>query len=134
MARPTKMTPENVKKLLDAVRIGTPLRIAVQYAGITDDTLTNWRRRSNAFSQSLKEAEAAALVGWLAKIEKAANEGAWQAAAWKAERRYPQDFGRTDRVEINIRHEAERLAAELGMGADTLIAEAERIVLNHAGR
>ena len=34
-------------------------------------------------------------MGWLAKIEQAANQGHWQAAAWKLERRYPQEYGRT---------------------------------------
>jgi hypothetical protein len=33
-------------------------------------------------------------VKWLARIEQAASEH-WQAAAWKLERRYPKDYGRS---------------------------------------
>ena len=46
------------------------------------------------FQARVEEAKGKAVVGWLAKIEKAASEGSWQAAAWKLERRYPEDYGR----------------------------------------
>ena len=94
MARPTKYTPETARKVLDAIRMGASYEIAAKYAGITADTLANWRARYSDFSVELATAEGAAAVGWLAKIEKAANEGTWQAAAWKLERRYPEQYGR----------------------------------------
>ena len=47
------------------------------------------------FHARLTEAEGRAAIGWLAKIEKVANEGDWKAAAWKLERRYPETYGRT---------------------------------------
>jgi hypothetical protein len=53
-------------------------------------------RENVAFHDAVKEAEGKATVGWLAKIEKAASEGNWTAAAWKLERRYPNDYGRRD--------------------------------------
>lgn len=37
--------------------------------------------------ETIKKAEGEATVGWLAKIENAANSGNWTAAAWKLERR-----------------------------------------------
>src|SRR5262249_52190193 len=40
------------------------------------------------------DAEGKAVVRWLAQIEQAAREGAWQASAWRLERRYPQEYGR----------------------------------------
>lgn len=94
MARPTKYTPETAKKITDAIRVGATFKLACDYAGITEDTFSNWRKRYSDFSDAIKEAEGGAAVGWLAKIEKAANEGTWQAAAWKLERRYPHDYGR----------------------------------------
>ena len=95
MARPTKYTPETVKAILDAIRVGATFRIACAYAGISEDTFALWRKRYSDFADAVKESEGKAAVGWLAKIEKEANEGAWQAAAWKLERRYPQEYGRT---------------------------------------
>ena len=47
-----------------------------------------------AFCDAIKDAEARAVVGWLAHIQKAAADGEWTAAAWKLERRYPETYGR----------------------------------------
>jgi hypothetical protein len=94
MARQTKYTPERSKRLLDAIRMGATYELACNYAGISPDTFDRWRKAHADFAEQVKEAEGAAAVGWLAKIEKAANDGEWQAAAWKLERRYPQMYGR----------------------------------------
>jgi hypothetical protein len=62
------------------------------------------------------------------QIAKAANDGTWQAAAWWLERRRPDDYSRRDRVDVTVRQEAQKLAAQMGIDAAELIAEAERIV------
>lgn len=102
--RPTKFTPETVQKLIQAIQMGATYELACQYAAITIDTMNNWMKKSKTakendpffgFFDSVKEAEGKAVVGWLAKIEKAANDGSWQAAAWKLERRYPRQYGKT---------------------------------------
>ncbi len=92
--RPTKYTPETAKKITDAIRVGATFRLACAYAGITEETFSQWRKKYSEFSDAIKEAEGAGAVGWLAKIEKAANDGLWAAAAWKLERRYPREYGR----------------------------------------
>jgi hypothetical protein len=92
--RKSKYEPERVEKLLEAIRLGSTYQHACNYAGIDTDTFANWRAKYPDFSDQVKQAEGSALVGWLAKIEAAANDGNWQAAAWKAERRYPDEYGR----------------------------------------
>jgi hypothetical protein len=69
------------------------------------------------------------MVGWLAKIEAAANEGAWQAAAWKLERRYPHEYGRSavevsgrDGGAIKIDHKVEDAREVLAVRLSRLIA------------
>jgi cell wall assembly regulator SMI1 len=42
----------------------------------------------------LDAAEGQAVIRWLEQIEHAAMQGNWQAAAWKLERRYPDQYGR----------------------------------------
>lgn len=104
MGRPTKFTPETTAKLVQAISLGAPYVHACNYAGVSYAQFRVWMKRGEAakkgkfaeFFATIKEAEGRATVGWLAKIEKAANEGNWQAAAWKLERRYPSDFGRRD--------------------------------------
>lgn len=95
MARPTKLTPEVQERICQAIAIGATYDLACKYGGITAETFAQWRKGKSGFSEAVQEAEGRAVVGWLAKIEKAASDGTWQAAAWKLERRYPQDYGRT---------------------------------------
>lgn len=102
MARPTKLTPELQQLIVQALSVGTTHKLACQYAGITETCFYAWLdkgRRSlppyAEFAEAVKKTEGRAVVGWLAKIEAAASDGNWQAAAWKLERRYPQDYGKT---------------------------------------
>lgn len=94
MARPTKYTPETVQRITQAITLGATYELACAYGGISYDTFNDWMREKVQFLQSVKEAEGKAAIGWLAKIEKAASDGSWQAAAWKLERRYPNEYGR----------------------------------------
>lgn len=95
MARKTKYTPEVVKKLTDAIKLGATYELASGYAGVSPATLYEWLKKKPEFLEAVKDAEGAGAVGWLARIEQAAKDGTWQAAAWKLERRYPQEYGRT---------------------------------------
>jgi len=93
--RKSQYTPDVVNRITQAIALGSTYELAAAYGGITFETLRVWRKTKPAFSAAVKDAEGRAVVGWLAKIEKAANDGAWQAAAWKLERRYTRDYGRT---------------------------------------
>ncbi len=94
MARKSKYTPDVVDKIVQAIRLGSTYALASQYAGITYETFNEWMKNKPEFSFAIKEAEGKAAATWLARIEDAAKSQ-WQAAAWKLERRYPQDYGRT---------------------------------------
>src|SRR5262249_28285562 len=60
--RPTKFSDDRVQRLLAAIRAGNTLRAAAMSAGITEDTVANWRRSSSAFSDAVTRAEAEALI------------------------------------------------------------------------
>lgn len=94
MARPTKYTPETVQKITQAIELGATYELACNYAGISYETFRKWMDAKVAFYEAVKTAEGKGATKWLAKIEAAANEH-WQAAAWKLERRYPNDYGKT---------------------------------------
>lgn len=116
--RPTKLTPECQERVVEALKLGATFELAAQYGGIAYNTFNVWRKRGAAelgrveqqkgrarvrtseqpfveFYEATKRAEAEAAVTWLERIEQAAQDGVWQAAAWKLERRYPQAYGRT---------------------------------------
>jgi hypothetical protein len=108
--RKTKYTPETVDRIIQAIRLGATYQHAAAYGGISFETLNEWRKRKPEFSEQLNKAEGDGVMVWLAKIEKAASDGNWQAAAWKLERRYPDQYGKQARIEVSDwRSEAIRL-------------------------
>lgn len=108
MARRCKLTPEVQERICHAIRIGAYHEHAALAAGVSYETFRRWMAQGErassgqfrVFCVAVKKAEAAAAVGWLARIEQAANDGQWQAAAWKLERRFPDKWGRNDRVAV----------------------------------
>lgn len=97
--RPTKYTPETVKKILEAIKLGVAYVDAANYGGIHIDTFHEWRKAYPDFSDAVDAASGQAVTACMAKIQKAATEGSWQASAWILERRHPDRYGRT-RVEL----------------------------------
>lgn len=102
VGRPTKYVPETIEKILNAISVGAPFTHACNYAGVHFDTFNEWRKLYPEFSEQVKNAEGKAVIGWLARIEQAAKDGNWTAAAWKLERRFPEDFGKRDRVQVDV--------------------------------
>ena len=60
--RPTKYTPERVKRILDAIRIGAHYVDAARAAGIHVDTFIEWRKTYPEFSEAVEEADGACMV------------------------------------------------------------------------
>jgi hypothetical protein len=101
MGRPTKCTPDVTRRLVEAFRVGATHAIACEYAGIVKETMYQWFEKAAqgrepyvTCAAQVKRSQGVAAVGWLAKIEQAASAGDWRAAAWKLERRYPEEYGR----------------------------------------
>ncbi len=56
MSKPTKYTPDTTERLLDAIRSGFTVKMACAMAGMTDMTLSRWRRRHPDFDAEFKKA------------------------------------------------------------------------------
>lgn len=56
MSKPTKYIPDTTKRLLDAIRSGFTVKAACAMAGVTDMTLTRWRRKHLDFDVEFKKA------------------------------------------------------------------------------
>ena len=118
-----KLTPDVKERVLQAIRMGATYEHACAFAGIARDTLHRYRK-DPTFRTEVEKAEGQAVVGWLAKIEKAASDGEWTAAAWKLERRYPSIYGRrVQEVEARVVHEIP-LAFDYAAAAAELVAPA----------
>ena len=97
MGRQSKLTQERQDRMCEALRAGNTRAASADYAGIGTSTLYRWLDRGQTeeegiyreFRDAVKKAEADAEVRNVALIQRAANNGTWQAAAWWLERRRP---------------------------------------------
>lgn len=104
--RPIKLTDEVKIKVLNCLKKGATYELACHYAGIAYSTFRNWvirgsktqeQEENDIFSDffiEVKKAEGEAALKWLVQIDLAIENGHWQAAAWKLERRYPKDYAK----------------------------------------
>lgn len=127
MGRKPIPVEQYIDKLEQAILLGATYQLAALYAGISVATFDTWRTKAETapagtplaqLRERLCQAEGRAAIGWLAKIEKAATEGNWQAASWKLERRYPESYGRTV--------QSHGLTTELGEGLTHLLQVAQK--------
>ena len=118
------MAAEVEERLISALSVGAYIETAVAYAGISKDTFYAWLKRgakerkriieekpepsdgyavSEApflkFSDAIERAIAGADIRDITIITRAAQSGAWQAAAWRQERKHPKMWGR-QRIEV----------------------------------
>ena len=96
-----------VKKIVEAVTLGTSFKAAAAYAGISYETFRAWQRDKPAFSAAIEKAEADMAVLQLQKIEAASEEGSWQAAAWKLERKWPELYGK--RLDLRVAYSPQQI-------------------------
>jgi transposase len=140
-ARPAKLTSEVQARLVEALNVGGNHAQAAHYAGIDPDTLRRWLRTGEAATTgpfyalcvAIKKAESNAPLHWLAIIEQAAKKGEWTAAAWKLERKYPDEWGRRQRVDLkhsgNINHEMSHMIQQVVAVAWEVIPDPEQRAL-----
>ena len=139
MARPTKLTPAIAAKLVLAIRVGNYASVAAKSVGIDQSTYYDWLAKGREdkapyaeFAVAIQKAEAEAEAATVARIQLAeAAPNTWQAAAWWLERRFPDRWGRRDRLEVEhtvVEREAKRLADEFGLDPAEVLREAEATV------
>jgi transposase-like protein len=125
--RPTVLTQEVHDAIVRALHVGAYIETAAAAAGIHKSTLYDWLKRGArekrraekgngkgnghrirkaeaayvAFSDAVKKAMAESELVDIATIAKASKR-TWQAAAWRLERKYPDRWGRKDRIDASI--------------------------------
>jgi hypothetical protein len=106
--RPSKLTEDVQNKIVQAIQSGNWLETASAYAGVDASTVRRWMAKGEgedaeepyrAFCAAIKQARAQAEIRAVALIQKAAQDGTWQASAWYLERSHPDRWGRK-RLEI----------------------------------
>lgn len=143
--RPSKLTPQVTQQIVQALQAGNYQDVAASYAGISKGTFYSWMDRGRIerdrqgsgldpdeteapfleFLNAIETARAQSEVRAVALINKAAQGGTWQAAAWFLERSYPNRWSRYQRNEVTgpqggpIQHV---------VGEDSLLAALDRFL------
>lgn len=100
LPRKNKATPRTVEIILDAISCGLTQRDASTLAGISEDTLSLWKRQDSDFSEQMRQKEIEYKSSLITSIKKA-GEKSWQANAWLLERKYKEEFALKSTLEVN---------------------------------
>ncbi len=109
MPRKSKLTSELIKEAYKLVAAGNYIKDVYPILGIDESTWYRWLSEGEKaksglkreFYETIKKAEKDAIARNVALIQRAAQEGNWQAAAWWLERKYFEDWGRKDKVDLS---------------------------------
>lgn len=123
------LTPEILEQVAALLLEGHHKETVSDFLGIRRSTWWNWEQRGEREPDSVfglfldvtRKSMAGAEIGMVRDIRLGVK--GWESRAWMAERRFPQRWGK--RVEITLRQEAERLAAEFGKTVEEVLRDAE---------
>lgn len=103
MGRPTKLTPELQKEIVQIVRAGNYIETACDYVGISRETFRIWMRRGergwktdeiySAFVGAILEAKAAAEIESVTRIRASARMGEIKDDKFFLTHAYPERWG-----------------------------------------
>jgi len=125
MGRKSKLTRELIEQAAKLIEAGNYQRHVAQALGIDHSTWYKWlsegERTKNGlkheFFDAVKKAEARAIARNVALIQRAAQDGNWQAAAWWLERKFPEQWGR-NRLDIHTEGDTTIRIVEVGKGSE----------------
>jgi hypothetical protein len=107
-----------VAEICKGLEAGNMRRAVAAYCGINKDTIQDWLNNKPEFSAQVRKAEAKAEYRCVIKVM--FGQAGWQAAAWWLERKWHEDWGRRERVDmvLDTRKAAERALLDAGLPAD----------------
>ena len=95
-----KITEEHITIVETALSKGFPYAMIADLLGVAKSTLSTFLSARPHLTERLKKAEALHITRALEIIDRAAEKGTWQAAAWRIERRAQEHFGQQSRVQV----------------------------------
>jgi transposase len=92
-----------------------PFKFAAESVGITESCFYEWMSRGEQektgkyaeFFEYIKSCQADAIESNIKLIKRAANAGTWPASAWLLERRFPEHFGRREKIDLDAKAKLE---------------------------
>lgn len=110
--RKNKATPKTIGIILEAISEGLTQREASILAGISEDTLSLWKRQDSDFSEQIRQKEIECKLGHIRNIKKA-SEKSWQASAWWLERKHKDEFSTKSNIDIKSSENIEKMTLDM---------------------
>ena len=112
-----KLTEELAEEAIKLVKGGASNQDVISWLGVSEGTFYGWiknprNKAQEQLAEGLKKAETERKLWHLQRIHRAAEKGDWKASAWYLERRYPNEYARTQRIsgEIVTAHKSDALS------------------------
>jgi transposase len=105
-----KCTTEAIERAVKLKKGGANNKDIAAALGVHQSTFYEWianpkSDKQREFSERIKKAEADYKNALLGIILRDASQRDWHAAAWLLERKYPEEYSRTDRVKAQVEQE-----------------------------
>lgn len=120
--QPTKLTQAVQETILEALRSGHYQKVAAAMAGVSEEALMEWVRRGEGRSdrssaplyvQFAKEYRRAIAESEQQLLKKIVIDPDWRSAAWLLERRFSERWANTQRVQIEVEKELDKVLDKL---------------------
>lgn len=107
--RKTKLNPERAAKICDLLSKGNTRRASAYASGVTYESMRSWLKRAEEcesgiyveFAEAVQLAEAQAEINAVSVVTQAGFTN-WTAAAWWLERKFPDDWAKTEKVKQEV--------------------------------
>jgi hypothetical protein len=128
MSGSTLSTPKRKAAALEAYRASGVVLLAATAAGVHRATIYNWQRADPAFFEAWQAAAEDAIERLELEARRRALASSDGLLTFLLRSARPDRYVPRVDVRVDVRREAERIAANLGVDAEALISEAERIL------
>lgn len=104
------------EEILENLRTGMTIEAAALLAGVCRSTYYNYRENDPKFAEEADQASRFAEAVCLERIKQAAMDKMdWRAWAWILEKRFPDDYGKRQELQVNTTSSSDGTAEVLSM-------------------
>lgn len=109
--RKNKATQKTIEIILNAIAEGLTQRESAILAGISEDTLSLWKKDSD-FSEQIRQKQIECKLGHIRNIKKA-SEKSWHASAWWLERKHKEEFSLKTKMDLEVNESLNQLSERI---------------------
>jgi hypothetical protein len=104
------------EEILENIKTGMTIEAAALLAGVARSTYYGYREKDPKFAEAADQASRFAEAVFLERIKQAAMDRVdWKAWAWILEKRFPDDYGKRQELQVNTTSASDGTAEVLSM-------------------